>query len=65
MAPPTQNYYADGPDESAAGGTYFLVPTNADYPETDMNLLFNLEPSTIPKVGLKRKKGFGIDFHLF
>lgn len=49
MAPPSSNYYSDGPEQSN-GGTHFLVPTHADFPEMNRKLLFNLEPSTIPKV---------------
>lgn len=52
LAPPASHLYSDGPlEDHPTIGTHVLVPTNAEFPEMDGNLLFNLEPSTIPKVG--------------
>ncbi|PAV87625.1 hypothetical protein WR25_26593 isoform A [Diploscapter pachys] len=51
LQPPT-NYYGENMeshDEHIDAGYYFLVPIKSDFPESDKNLLFSLDPSIITK----------------
>ncbi len=50
MMAPISKTIADGYEDIT--NTFFLVPKHSDFPEADISLLFNLDPSTITKVQL-------------